>query len=107
MAAAGTDWEHPRAGAVAAADHPGSGADRAGTVAGGTDRRGPGWPRAMATTSLARTDAAADRVTDGSDQLHWVASDIAAAAGMEYTVGCFPVVPEVVLPGVVDLPRRC
>lgn len=106
--AAGTDWEHPRAGMAAAADHPGSGADRAGTVAGGTDRRGPGWPRAMATTSLVRTDAAADRVTDGSDRLHWVASDIAAAAaaGMEYTVGCFPVVPEEVLPGVADLPRR-
>lgn len=104
MAAAGTDWEHPRA-AAGVADHPGSGVDRAGTVAGGTDRRGPGWPRAMATTSLVRTDVVADRVTDGSDLPHWVASDIAAAAaaGMEYT-GCFPVVPEVVLrPGVVDL----
>lgn len=65
----------------------------------------------MATTSLVRTDAVADRVTDGSDLLHphWVASDIAAAAvaaaGMEYTAGCFPVVPEVVPPGTVDLSR--
>lgn len=55
VAAAGTDWGHHRAVAVAAAGHPGSGADRAGTVAGATDRRGPGWPRAMATTSLVRT----------------------------------------------------
>lgn len=56
VAAAGTDWGHHRAAAVAvAAGHPGSGADRAGTVADATDRRGPGWPRAMATTSLVRT----------------------------------------------------
>lgn len=103
MAAAGTDWEHPRA-AAGVADHPDSGVDRVGRVAGGTDRRGPGWPRAMATTSLVRTDVVADTVTDGSGLPHWVASDIAAAAaGMEYT-GCFPVVPEVDLrPGVVDL----
>lgn len=87
MAAAGTDWEHHRA-AVAAAGHPGSGADRAGTAAGATDRRDPGWPRAMATTSLVRTDVVADRAIDGSDRRRsWVVLDI---AGREYT-GCFRV----------------
>lgn len=107
--AAGTDWAPHRAGA-AAADRPGSGADRAGTGAD-RDRRGPGWPRAMATTSLVRTDAAADRATDGSDRRHprWVASDIVAAAavaaaGMEYT-GCCRGAVAVALLGVGGLLR--